>query len=111
MIHGTTIQLVNKVQTGTDAFGAPVYADAEPVNVENVLVGEPAVTEIIDLQTLYGKRAAYMIAIPKGDTHAWKEQDVIIFGERYHVFTEVTRGIEENVPGPWHHKYGVERYE
>lgn len=111
MIHGITVQLINKVQSGTDAFGAPVYTDADPINVENVLVGEPLASEIIDTLTLHGKRLAYTLGIPKGDTHVWKEQDVIIFGERYHVFTDVTKGIESMVPGLWHHKYGVERYE
>ena len=110
MVHGTTIQLVSKIQTGTDAFGAPVYTEADPVDVANVLVAQPVVSETIDTLNLYGDRVAYVLGIPKGDTHVWKDQDVIIDGERFHVFTEVTKGIEANVPGPWHHIYGVERY-
>lgn len=110
MITGTTITLVTKTQTGVDAFNAPIYVETTE-DVENVLVAQPVPTEITDTINFYGKRLAYTLGIPKGDTHVWKEQDVIIWGERYHVFTEVTRGIEENVPGPWHHIYGVERYE
>ena len=110
MITGTTIQLIRKTQSGTDEFNAPVYTETS-VDVDNVLVAQPMPTEINDTLNLYGKRLAYTLGIPKGDTNVWKEQDVIIFGDRYHVFTEVTRGIEANVPGPWHHIYGVERYE
>ncbi len=110
MIQGTTIQLVDKVRVDSDPFGAPIYNESL-IEVDNVLVAQPVPSQINDMLNLYGKRLAYSIGIPKGDTHTWKEQDVIIFGERYHVFTEVTKGIEANVPGPWHHVYGVERYE
>lgn len=110
MIQGTTIQLVDKVRVDSDPFGAPIYSESL-IEVDNVLVAQPVPSQINDMLNLYGKRLAYSIGIPKGDTHTWKEQDVIIFGERFHVFTEVTKGIEANVPGPWHHVYGVERYE
>lgn len=109
MVHGTTITLINKIRSGTDAFNAPIYTEVQ-TTVENVLVAQPSASQVIDQMNLYGKRLAYTLGIPKGDTHVWKEQDVIIFGERFHVFTDVTKGIEENVPGPWHHIYGVERY-
>jgi hypothetical protein len=109
MIQGTTITLINKTRSGTDPFNAPIYSETQ-TEVENVLVAQPSASQVIDQMNLYGKRLAYTLGIPKGDTHIWKEQDVIIFGERFHVFTEVTKGIEENVPGPWHHTYGVERY-
>ena len=109
MIQGTTVILVSKVKAGTDPFNAPVYSETQE-SVKNVLVGQPTATQVIDQLNLYGKRLAYTIGIPKGDTHVWKDQDVIIFGERFHVFTEANKGIEENVPGPWHHTYGVERY-
>ncbi len=110
MIQGTTIQLVDKARVDSDPFGAPICSESL-IEVDNVLVAQPVPSQINDMLNLYGKRLAYSIGIPKGDTHTWKEQDVIIFGERYHVFTEVTKGIEANVPGPWHHVYGVERYE
>lgn len=109
MVHGTTITLINLIQTGTDPFNAPVYEETQTA-VENVLVAQPSASQVIDQMNLYGKRLAYTLGIPKGDMHIWKDQDVIIFGERFHVFTDVTKGIEENIPGPWHHIYGVERY-
>ena len=38
MIHGITVRLYVKSQTGTDAFNAPVHAET-PIDVPNVLVG------------------------------------------------------------------------
>lgn len=111
MIRGTTVLLINKTRIGTDRANQPIYNEEPPVAVDNVLVGMPTSNEVIDAMNLYGKKLTYQIGIPKGDTHTWREQDVIIFGERFHVFTEALQGIEENVPGPWHHTYGVERYE
>ena len=108
-IKGTTVTLITMTETGKDAFNAPVYSETTE-EVTNVLVGEPSPQEVIDSINLYGKRLAYTIAIPKGDTHVWKDQKVCFFGETFRVFGEVTRGIEENIPGPWHHKYSVERY-
>lgn len=110
MIHGTTVKLISRVQTGTDPFNAPVYTETE-IEVENVLVGQPMQNEIVDAQSLESKRAAYSLGIPKGDTHVWKDQIVEIFGRRFKVFGDVTEGIEANVPGPWHHIWQVEHYE
>ena len=108
-IKGITVELITLTETGRDAFNAPIYTETI-IAVDNVLVGEPSPQEVIDSINLYGKKLAYNIAIPKGDTHVWKDQKVRFFGETFRVFGEVTRGIEENVPGPWHHKYSVERY-
>ena len=109
-MKGITVTLYERTKSGTDALGNPTYTES-PVNVDNVLIGEPSTDDVANATALYQKVIRYMLGIPKGDTHTWREQDVIIFGERFHVFTEALQGIEENVPGPWHHTYGVERYE
>ena len=109
-IKGMTVRLITLTQTGVDGFNAPVYEESYE-DVENVLVGQPVQSPIVDQQTLQGKMAAFSLGIPKGDTHIWKDQSVEFFGRRWHVFGDVIMGIEENVPGPWHHIYNVERYE
>lgn len=104
--------LYDRVNTGMDSFNAPVYSEvAEPV--ENVLVA-PAIQggqDVIDQQQLYGKRAEYILAIPKGDTHDWKDKTVEFFGEKFRVFGYPSQGIKENIPLNWNKKVLVERYE
>ena len=79
---GITVILHERVQTGVDAFGAPTYEPVD-VSVENVLVGEPSGDEVVNDLTLYGKRLAYTLAIPKGDTHDWTDVNVTFFGETF----------------------------
>lgn len=110
LIRGTAVQLGIKMQTGTDAFGAPV-CETEYVTVDNVLVGEPTSDEVTSGLALSGKTTEFMLGIPKGDTHDWEDTTVIIFGRKYRTVGAVIRGIEENIPGPWHFKIRVVRYE
>lgn len=107
---GITITLYNKTQTGTDAFHRPIYAETAEL-VENILVGEPSSEQITDELSLSGKRLAYTLAIPKGDTHDWKDKTVEFFGERFRTFGEPTQGIEDLIPLDWNKKVKVERYE
>lgn len=109
-IHGITIQLLEKAQTGTDAFNRPIYAETA-VDVENVLVGEPSTDDALDTYQLTGKHLAYVLGIPKGDTHTWTDRNVRIWGETYRTIGAPTQGIEENIPLGWNRKVKVERYE
>ena len=111
-IHGIPVTLHTKTKTGEDAFGAPIYS-TNPVIVDNVLVS-PAKSggeDIIDTQQLEGKRAEYVLAIPKGDAHEWRDSIVEFFGLRWRTFGLPTEGIEENIPLEWNKKVLVERYE
>lgn len=110
MIKGITIILCNKIQTGTDGFGAPVY-DWNEEAVENVLVAPSSVTEVLDVQNLTGKKAVYTLAIPKGDTHTWENQKVKFFGSEWRVINFPQKGIEELIPLSWNEKWMVEKYE
>ena len=109
MIHGITVRLYEKTQIGTDAFNAPVYTET-PVDVENVLVGEPSSDDIVNDMQLYGKRIAYTLALPKGDAHSWDNATVEFFGERFRTYGGVVQGIDELVPLCWNKKVKVERY-
>ena len=109
MIRGITILLYEKRQTGTDAFHAPIYEET-PVEVPNVLVGEPSAEDIVNEMQLYGKRIAYTLAIPKGDTHDWNDVTVEFFGQKWHTYGGVTQGIEAMIPLSWNKKVKVERY-
>lgn len=109
MIRGITVRLYVKTQTGTDAFNAPVYAEV-PVDVPNVLIGEPVADDIVNDLQLYGKRIAYMLAIPKGDAHDWDNVTVEFFGQKWRTYGGVTQGIETLIPLHWNRKVKVERY-
>ena len=53
MINGTTVTLINLVQTGTDAFGAPIYNEVE-TDVNDVLVAPSSNDDIVNALNLWG---------------------------------------------------------
>ena len=110
MIKGIPVVLINKVKEGEDGFGRPIYSETR-TTVENVLVSPSESSDVIDQLNLTGKRAVYTLAIPKGDDHVWEDQDVELFGKRFHVFTPKTQGIQELIPLSWNAKVMVELYE
>lgn len=108
-MRGISIILYTSTQTGTDDFNRPIYTEA-PVTVENVLVGEPSTDDIVAEINMTGKRLAYTLAIPKGDTHDWADKTVEFFGERFKTIGEPTQGIDHLIPLSWNKKVKVERY-
>ena len=110
MIHGTTVILQVKTQTGSDPFGAPIYSET-PVEVENVLVGNPTPEERTDELNLTGRKIEYVLGIPKGDAHDWECVTVEFFGKKFRTFGIPEMGIEENIPMEWHKKVKCERFE
>lgn len=110
MIHGTTVILQVKTQSGSDPFGAPIYTET-PVNVENVLVGSPSAEERTEELNLTGRKIEYVLGIPKGDSHDWENVTVEFFGKKFRTFGIPEEGIEENIPMAWHKKVKCERFE
>ena len=108
-LKGITITLIDRTQTGTDAFNRPIYSDVE-IPVDNVLIGEPSSDDIVNELNLSGKRLAYTLAIPKGDTHDWTNRKVSFWGETFQTIGEPTQGIEDMIPLSWNKKVKVERY-
>lgn len=109
MIKGVTVTLVNKVNNGVDPFGQPLYEDVE-IEVENVLISPTTSDDIVNQMTLTGKKAVYTLAIPKGDTNTWEDQEVRFFGEKWRVFGVPLQGIDHLIPLDWNKKVMVERY-
>ena len=109
MIHGIQILLYEKQKTDVDAFNAPVYTETH-VEVQNVLIGEPSTEDVVNEMQLYGKRLAYTLGIPKGDTHDWEDVTVEFFGQKFRTYGGVTQGIEDLIPLAWNKKVKVERY-
>lgn len=109
MIKGITVTLIEKTENGVDDFGVPIYTETE-VEVDDVLIGEPTTEDIVNELTLYDKKLAYVLAIPKGDAHVWTDTDVVFFGQRFRTYGNVTEGIEANIPLRWNKKVKVEKY-
>lgn len=101
--------LHSRVQTGLDAFNAPVYTET-PVTVENVLVTPVSADAVIGDLQLYGKRSVYELCLPKGDTNDWTDCRVDFFGQSFRVFGPVQEYIAGLVPLDWDKKVKVERY-
>lgn len=110
MIKGIDITLYVKTQTGENAAHEPVYEET-PVTVHNVLVGEPSTEEITTELQLHGRHLAYVLAIPKGDTHDWNNVRVEFFGQVFRTCGAATQGIEHMIPLCWNKKVRVELYE
>ena len=113
-MRGLTVILYDKVKVGEDAFKAPIYAE-EPVEVANVLVGEPSSDDVITSTNLFGKQIKYMLGIPKGDQHDWVDKRVEWFDAYGRLIQAKTfgfpiTGVEANIPGPWHMKIRCESY-
>lgn len=110
MMHGIEVVLYERTQTEEDSFGAPVWKET-PTTVTNVLVGQPSSEDVINTLQLSGKRIAYVLAIPKGDSHNWDNVMVEFFGQKWRTFGGVIQGMESMIPGRWNRQVKVERYE
>ena len=109
-MKGITVILYEETKTGEDPFGAPVL-ETQPVEVENVLVAPTASEDQVTELNLYGKKSVYTLAIPKGDTHDWKNKKVEFFGQVFRTFDDPVKGIDTLIPLDWNTKVKVERYE
>lgn len=110
MIKGITVTLITKKEIGRDPFDNPIIEDVE-IDVDNVLVSPTSSDDIVNTKDLTGRTAVHTLAIPKGDTNVWENQEVRFFGERWKVFGIPLQGIDELIPLDWNKKVMVERYE
>lgn len=108
-IKGITVKLYNQIPQGPDDFGNETYQETE-VDVENVLVSPASSDDVISSLNLYGKKAVYTLAIPKGNTNIWEDQIVEFFGQKYRVYGFIVQGIEDNIPLEWNAKAWCEVY-
>lgn len=88
MIKGTSIELLSASGSET---------------VENVLIGEPAYTEINGCRI-----PTFTIAVPKGDEHNWLDRQLRFFNMRFRTVGYPEQGMEENIPLCWNKKIKAE---
>lgn len=109
-MRGISVVLYEQRQVGLDALNNPIYEES-PVVINDVLVGQPSTDDITNSLSLYGKKLDYVLGIPKGDEHNWKDsQTVEFFGKKFRIFGDVIEGIEANVPTRWHKQVRVQSY-
>lgn len=108
LLNGIPVTLYDRVQTGTNAFNAPVYTEVAVI-VQDVLPCPVATEDITEGLQLYGKRAEYELCIPKEDAHSWEDRTVEFFGQKWRTFGIVMEWMEHLTPGPWNRKVKVER--
>lgn len=109
MIQGIPVTLTERSQTGVNEINEPVYEETEVI-VENVLVGQPTTDEVSDALSLYGKRLAYTLYLPAGDSHNWENATVTFWGRTFRTFGLPMELIDENIPAaiPWNIRVKVE---
>lgn len=110
MIKGITVKLYEKTKVGKDGFNNPIFEETA-VDVKNVLVAPASSDDIVTEQDLQGKKEAYILGIPKGDTHDWKNRKVEFFGRMFQTVNIPEEGIEEMIPLSWNKKVRAERHE
>lgn len=108
LLHGITIKLYNKQQTGIDELNRPVFFETEEL-VENVIIEPMSDAEIADAMDLTGRKATYRLCLPKGDTHDWTDRKVEFFGKTWHTIGDPLEWQEDLVPLAWNKKVTVER--
>lgn len=109
-LKGIPIILIQRIETGKDPFDHPIYEEKE-ITVENVLVSPTSSEDVLSTTNLYGKKAVYVLGIPKGDKHVWEDNKVKFFGQTFRVFGKATQGIDDLIPLEWNKKVWVEVYE
>lgn len=109
-IKGISVTLYERTETGLDAANRPIYTETA-VTVDNVLIGAPTSEDVTNEYNLSGRRIAYTLGIPKGDTHDWNDVTVEFWGHKFRTVGIPTQGIDENIPLGWNMKVQVEAYE
>lgn len=111
-IKGETVELVETTITGEDDFGQPIESE-QMVEVDNVVVGEPSSDDVISEFNLSGKRIAFTLGIPKGDTHKWDNAVVYVRGYKCRTIGLPMAYTDGNMPSwwTWNQKVKVEHYE
>lgn len=110
-MRGITVTIHPKKVSTPNSIGEAGFTYGPDIAVDNVLVAPSTAQEILDADNLYGKKAVYTLAIPKGDTNDWQDQWVTFFGLDWQTFGIPLEGIDELVPTAWNKKVTVMRHE
>lgn len=110
-MKGITVTIHPKEVEDLNSIGEVVFKYGDDIVVDNVLVAPSSADEVLEADNLYGKKAVYTLAIPKGDTNDWQDQWVTFFGLDWQTFGIPLEGIDSLVPTAWNKKVTVMRRE
>jgi len=113
LIKGVPVTLIVRTSGGVDSFNAPIFVDTE-VTVSNVLIEPAANDAVVSENDLYGKHLAFVLHIPKGDTHNWKDTLVRLpapWNVTCKTYGDCLIYEPSMVPLDWNKKVKVEIYE
>lgn len=112
LIPTESVVLHTLTESTEDDFGRTAYTETD-VDVNGVIVGSPESSDVESAIEVYGKRIAYVIGIPKGDTNTWEDCDVTIRGRKFHTIGIPVQYTAGAMPDWWpcDKKIGVEAYE
>lgn len=110
-MRGITVTIHPKEVQDLNSIGEVVFRYGDDIAVDNVLVAPSSAEEVLEADNLYGKKAVYTLAIPKGDTNDWQDQWVTFFGLDWQTFGIPLEGIDSLVPTAWNKKVTVMRRE
>jgi hypothetical protein len=107
LIHGETVILETKEETGKDGLNNPVWTTSEAV-VPNVLVVPGPRADLIESNRPDGKIVKYTLHFPKTFTGDLKGCRVKVRGKWCLVVGAPDRYTPENTPGEWNMPAEVE---
>lgn len=99
---GGVVYIENKVQTGEDAHGNPIYEDATPRMVENVLIAVGATSNINDSNRPNGASVAYTLYFPKTFNESLRGKRIRVGGDWFDVIGDPRPWTNPAPPTPWH---------
>lgn len=108
MLKGTTILLHKFTYTEWNAFGEASQPIEEVTVIEDCLVAPSTAQDMEESMNLFGKRATYVLALPKGNADNFTNNEVEWLGHRFKVVGTPIEGVEANVPTRWHRKVYLE---
>lgn len=100
-----TVKLYEKVEIGTDDFGVPTYSTfIEEIDHCLVAIGQHG--QMTDNTNIQVALDTFTIAIPKGDTHDWRNS-IVEFNLggvdfRCKTYGDYLLGYEDAMPLMWH---------
>lgn len=110
IIKGQVVKLHEKTIIGHDPFGAELYSE-QIIDVDNVICEPASNDDVLSELQMTGKHVVYILHIPKGDTHNWKDSVIEFNGDTWKTFGDCLVWDETMTPLEWNKKVKVERYE
>jgi hypothetical protein len=97
-MDGESVTVHDRVQSGTDRYGKPVWTDSDQV-VSNVLVAIGSSKNVSDSNRPAGVVVAYTLYFPKSYTGELTWKDVTVRGHRCNVIGNPDRWADS--PNEW----------